>query len=134
MSKLKLLIAEDEKHTQLCYRKGIQKDLFKDIFGLIIASDGEQAVNYYNELKPDIVVLDYMMPGKTGRDVLKIIREEKSDTSTVVIMASGMSEKEKIMECTEIGLDGYIFKPINARDIGDQILGFYKKKYPDYNF
>lgn len=128
VSKLKLLIADDEKLTQLVYRKGIQKDPFKDIFSLIIASDGEQAVDYYNELKPDIVVLDYIMPGKTGLDVLKFIREEKSDTSTVVIMASGVSEKDKIMECAEIGLDGYIFKPISAKDIGDQILNFYKKK------
>lgn len=130
MSKLRLLIAEDEKLTQLSYRKGIQKDPFKDIFSLIIANDGEQAIEYYNELKPDIVVLDYLMPGKTGRDVLKFIREEKSDTSTVMIMASGLSEKDKIMECSEIGLDGYIFKPISARDIGDQILGFYRKKAP----
>jgi len=134
VSKLKLLIAEDEKHTRLGYRKGIQKDSFINIFSLIIANDGDQAVNYYNELKPDIVVLDYMMPGRTGRDVLKFIREEKSDTSTVVIMASGVSEKEKIMECAEIGLEGYIFKPINASSIGDQILGFYMKRYPDYSF
>lgn len=133
MSKLRVLIAEDEKNIRLMFRKGLQKDSFKDIFNLIVANDGEQAIEYYIELKPDIVVTDYMMPGKTGRDVLKFIREEKADTSTVVIMASSISDKEKIMECSEIGLDGYIFKPISARDIGDQILAFYKIKYPDFN-
>lgn len=133
MSKLKLLIAEDQKHAQLFYRKGIQNDSLKNVFSLIIANDGVQAIDYYNELKPDIVVLDYMMPGKTGLDVLKYIREEKSDTSTVVIIASGVSDKDMIAQCADIGIEGYIFKPISVKDIGDQILGFYKKRHPDYS-
>jgi CheY-like chemotaxis protein len=133
VSKLKLLVAEDEKLTQIIYRKGIQNDTYKNIYSLIIANDGEQAIDYYEELKPDVVVLDHIMPGKTGQDVLKFIREEKSDTSTVVIVASGVSEKDMIAQCADIGIDGYIFKPISARDIGNQILGFYKKKYPDYS-
>lgn len=134
MRKLRLLVAEDEKHVQLQYRKGIQKELFKDIFFLLIAKDGEQALEYYNDLKPDIVVLDHMMPAMTGFEVLKVIREDKADTSTIVIIASGISEKDKIMEFTQVGIDGYIFKPISARDIGDQILKFYKIKYPDNEF
>ncbi len=131
MGKLKLLIAEDEKVSQMLYRKGIELDKFKDVFDFTIVGDGEEALKTYENIQPDIVVLDIMMPIMSGFIVLKKNRQEQLDRSTVVIMASKLNEENDIKDCARIGIQGYIVKPINAKDIGDRILDCYQKKYPD---
>lgn len=131
MSKLKLLVAEDEKITQLLYEKGFQQTPFNDIFELTIVNDGEEALTIFQSIKPDVLVLDIMMPIMSGFTVLKKIREEKTNSSTVVVMASKLSEKSDIADCAKLGIDGYIVKPISAGNIGEKILAYYKRRFPE---
>lgn len=130
MDKLKLLIAEDEKITQLIYQKGFGSEPFKDIFDLTIVGNGEDAFNTYQRRKPDIVVLDIMMPVMSGYNVLKKIRTQVMDMSTVIIMASNLKGKDDVQDCLRLGIDGYIVKPFGVKEIGGQVYEYYKKKYP----
>lgn len=131
MSKLKLLIAEDEKAAQLIYKKAFQENRFNNIFDITIVNDGEEALKTFQGIKPDILVLDIMMPIMSGFNVLKKIREKKSNSSSVVIMVTKLSDKSDIADCAKLGIDGYIIKPIKAGNIGDKILAYYKKRFPE---
>ena len=124
MSSLKILVAEDEKVTQALYVKGLTEEYGE----LRIVSDGEQALSVYSEWKPDILLLDFSMPVLNGYQVLKEIRQAREDKQTAITMVTSMSEKEEIVACAQLGIQGYIVKPFKMADIGPKILGLYSGK------
>ncbi len=129
MDKLKILVADDDKTVQLLYQKGLPEDKFD----IKIVGDGSEALETYNSWKPDIVVLDIMMPVKSGYKALKEIREseEGKDEKTVVIMATAMADKNDIMDCLKLGIQGYMVKPFKHTEIAGKIIACYKKARPE---
>ncbi len=83
-------------------------------FDYISAFDGEQAIEEFNKHKPCLIVLDLMMPKKSGMDVCKVIRQ----TSNVpIIMLTAKSEEIDRVLGLEFGADDYIVKPFSAREV-----------------
>ncbi len=132
MDKLKILIAEDDRVIQMFYKEGLKEDVFVKI----IVDNGEEALRVYANWKPDIVLLDIKMPIKSGYEVLKEIRKRESFISesmkarakkTAVIMATGMTKKNDILDCTKLGIQGYIIKPFEVEEIANIILNYYNK-------
>jgi CheY-like chemotaxis protein len=118
MSKLKLLIAEDSKAMQAFYRKELSDDLYDQK----IVPDGERALEEYRGWRPDIVLLDMNMPVMNGYQTLKTIREEYRDRSTTIIMVTSANEKDDVIACARLGIQGYIVKPFKAEAINKAIL------------
>lgn len=123
MMPLKILIAEDEKVTQKLYQVALPKELCQHK----IASDGEEAMQLYDEWQPDIVILDFNMPNCNGYQVLKTIRNIRQDKSTVIIMVTGKPDKDSIVACAKLGVQGYIVKPFVARELAPKIIKIYKE-------
>jgi CheY-like chemotaxis protein len=123
MEKIKILIAEDDKDTLALYRKGLGVELFE----IRAAADGKEALHVYEEWHPDIMVLDIVMPVMTGYSVLKEIRETKKDRTTKIVMATALSTKHDIMDCSKLGISGYIIKPFQYQEIGTLIMNYLKK-------
>ena len=73
------------------------------------ASDGNEAVQKYKELQPDLVTLDVVMPDVDGVQALKNLRAE--DPQAVVVMVSAMGQEALIQEANEAGAKGFIVKP-----------------------
>ncbi len=124
--KLKILIAEDDKSTQMLYNKGLSDEWYEKH----IVGNGKDAVEIYKSWKPDIIVLDIMMPVMSGYETLKKIREMEKhtkDKSTTIIMATAMSSKGDILDCARVGIQGYIIKPFKHAEIGSRILSYYQK-------
>lgn len=84
-------------------------------FDTAIAYNGEQAIKIYESEEPDLILLDWSMPDVSGIDVLKHIR--KSQNFVPVIMITGKSAKEDIVEGLEAGADDYITKPFNWEEL-----------------
>ena len=124
MPKLKLLIAEDSKSIQFFY----QKELPEDVFEKRIVADGEKALAAYEEWQPDIVMLDLNMPIMNGHQVLKAIREKKGDNQTTIIIVTSLSEKDEIIACAKVGIQGYIVKPFKAAELPAKILACHGQK------
>ncbi|MBO4878874.1 MAG: response regulator transcription factor, partial [Clostridia bacterium] len=83
-------------------------------FDYISAYDGEQAIDEFNRKKPNLVILDLMMPKKNGMDVCRTIRQ----TSNVpIIMLTAKSEEIDRVLGLELGADDYIVKPFSAREV-----------------
>ncbi len=123
MKKLKILIAEDEKTTQALYKKGISEKAHD----MRIVGDGGRALEEYESWKPDVLVLDFTMPISNGYQVLKEVRENKNDSNITIIMVTSMSEKEEIVACAKLGIQGYIIKPFKVAELEQQIVKLYNQ-------
>ena len=125
--KIKILVVEDDHTTQLLYEKG----LFNQIFDKKVVASGKEALLVYNEWHPDIIALDVYLLEMTGYQVLKTIRTTIKDNETTIVMATSLSDKEDILSCMKLGIEGYIIKPFSCSEIGAKILGYYAKKEPE---
>ncbi|MBI3813949.1 MAG: response regulator [Nitrospinae bacterium] len=128
-TRLKILIADDDKGIQALYNKGLPDDWFEKH----IVGNGSDAIELYKSWRPDIIVLDIMMPVMSGYEALKKIREMEKyskDKSPAIIMATAMSSKNDILDCAKLGIQGYIIKPFKHTEIGGQILSYYRKINP----
>jgi DNA-binding response OmpR family regulator len=119
--RLKILIVEDDKMTRRLYEMRLAGKIFEAKF----AEDGEKGLKLYQDWKPDILILDLMLPYKSGYVLLKEIRE--ADPSVAVIVISALSSKEDVVSCSDLGIQGYFVKPINMTELNDRILDCYGK-------
>lgn len=76
------------------------------------AENGEEALSLIDSFKPHIVLLDLMMPGIDGWDIIKAIREKYSKEQMAIIVTSAITYYETITECKNNGVDDFITKPI----------------------
>ncbi len=120
--KLKLLVIEDNKVDRKQYENRLSGRIFEKAF----AEDGEIGARKYREFKPDIVLMDLMLPCKSGYNLLREIRAE--DASTAVIIVSSLDSKEDILACAKLGIEGYLVKPLNFSELNAKILDCYGKK------
>ena len=125
--KIRILIAEDDPVTQFLYDKGLSDRIFTK---KTVAS-GKEAILVYNEWHPDIIVLDIYLLEITGYQVLKAIRSVIKDKTTTIVMATSLSDREDILSCTNLGVEGYIVKPFSPKEIMGKILSCYAKKEPE---
>ena len=76
------------------------------------AGNGEEALSLVDSFKPHIVLLDLMMPGIDGWDIIKAIREKYSKEQMAIIVTSAITDYETITECKNNGVEDFITKPI----------------------
>ncbi|MDD5948537.1 MAG: response regulator [Lachnospiraceae bacterium] len=114
----KILIVDDSRTSRKVLR-GILEEAGYEIIGE--APDGEQGVQMYNELKPDIVTLDITMPVLDGIGALKKIKERDSDAKVVMVTAAG--QKSKMVEAVKYGASEFVAKPFDR----DQLSAIIKK-------
>jgi len=88
---------------------------------IVEASDGEEALRLARREKPALVVLDVMMPGMSGWEVCRAIREDASLESTGVIMLTGIGERLNEMTSPLYGADGFLDKPFELDDLTDKV-------------
>jgi len=123
VEKLKILIAEDDKITSMRYDRALDDAQFEKQF----VTDGEKVLELYETWKPDIMVLDIMLPTQSGYSVLKHIRQG-GDHSTVIIMATAMAQTGDIKDCLALGIQGYIVKPIDFSSVQQRILNSWSSR------
>ncbi|TNF59412.1 MAG: response regulator [Deltaproteobacteria bacterium] len=88
---------------------------------IVEASDGEEALRLARREKPNLVVLDVMMPGMSGWEVCRAIREDESLGGTGVIMLTGIGERLNEMTSPLYGADGFLDKPFELDDLADKV-------------
>ncbi len=127
MHKLKILVAEDDRTLRRIYDHFLKSEIFEKRF----AVNGEEALKIYSEWDPDIIVLDIMMPLLSGYSVLKVIREVKNDLLRCIVISSSLSSKLDILDCVDLGIQGYLVKPLNWKEVCSSLLAFYLKANPE---
>lgn len=127
MERLKILVVEDSMVFQEFYREVLANEIFEKRF----SDDGEDGLQVYQSWKPDIILLDMVLPAMSGRSVLKEIRQLHSDTTTAVIIQTTLADKKEVMACMQLGIQGYVVKPPDADGISAKILQCYGQTNPD---
>jgi DNA-binding response OmpR family regulator len=107
---ISVLVAEDDKNIA----ELLQMYLEKEGYAVTVANDGGQAVNKFRAIKPDLVLLDIMMPVMDGWGVCKAIRAE---SQTPVIMLTAKGEIDDKVQGLKAGADDYITKPFEMREV-----------------
>ncbi|HEX4478632.1 MAG TPA: response regulator [Polyangiaceae bacterium] len=115
--KVVILVADDEPSTLALVSSHVRSLGYK----VLEASDGDQAWQLAHENLPDLVVLDVMMPGMSGWEVCRKIREAVSLAHTGVIMLTGIGENLNEMTSPLYGADQYIDKPFEFADLDEKI-------------
>lgn len=104
-----LLVVDDNEGN----RDMLSRRLGKSGFTVEAVSSGREAIESIGRREPDLVLLDIMMPGMSGLEVLKVLRERHSTTELPIIMATANSKSEDIVEALELGANDYVTKPID---------------------
>lgn len=102
-----LLYVEDDPETRENYEY-VLKTLFKHVY---TAADGKKALELYHEKKPQIVLLDIVLPQIDGLEVAKQIREH--DAYTHIVMLTAYSQQEQLLRAVNLQLDAYLLKPVD---------------------
>lgn len=120
MSGIRILVAEDDANL----RSLITKYLDNEGYSVFSAANGEKALDMWYETPVDLAILDVMMPGSTGWEVLSEIREE---SEIPVIMLTAKREEEDRLKGFELGTDDYITKPFSSRELIMRVKALLKR-------
>ncbi len=102
----KILLADDEKAIRDLYKLRFEQESFKAIF----AKDGEEALKKIKKVKPDLVLLDIMMPKMSGLNVLEEMKKNPSTKDIPVVMLTVLSDDEARNKAFDLGAKYYLVK------------------------
>ena len=119
-----VLLVEDEEHIRLV----VEYNLRHDGFEVYIAENGPGALEVVRKVVPDAILLDWMLPGMDGLEVLTELKHDKTTEHIPVFMLTAKGMPSDINRALELGADDYITKPFNPRQLGEII----RKKLQQY--
>lgn len=123
MFKKKILIIEDTE-----FMKKLISDVLKEAgYEVVTASSGDEGLQKVREEKPDLVLLDVVMPGMDGFEVCRILREDESNNLMPIIMLTAQENEDHKLEGLELGADDYIIKPFNSRELVSRVRNTLKR-------
>jgi DNA-binding response OmpR family regulator len=119
----RILIAEDdEKQAEL-----IRLYLERDGYAVVVTHDGRTALEQIRSRQPDLIVLDWMMPGMDGLDVTRAVR---MDSDVPIIMLTARAAEDDLLLGLELGADDYIRKPFSPRELAARVRMVLRRRGP----
>jgi two-component system, OmpR family, response regulator len=109
----KVLLIEDEESLRNLYTKILTMRNYE----VESAADGEIALSLLKQFRPDVIVLDIVMPHYNGVEILKILKNDGDLKVIPVVMLTALSEMRRITECLDMGAIGYITKDSTVEEI-----------------
>ena len=119
-----ILVVDDEPKVARLARDYLEKNGFR----VLTAADGQSALTTARREKPDLIVLDLMLPNIDGREVCKILRRE---SDVPIIMLTALSEEIDQVTGLEIGADDYITKPFSVRMLVARVRALLRRTHGD---
>jgi DNA-binding response OmpR family regulator len=112
-----LLIADDDEDILTL----VHLRLSRSGFDIVVARDGEEALRLVRECRPDLAVLDWMMPKMNGIDVLREIRGGADTASIPVVLLTARVSDADMAEGFAAGADGYVAKPFSPQELASRV-------------
>ncbi len=116
-SKRRILIIDDDEHTRTLLRDFCEQSSF----AASVAADGEQIVQKLEQFRPDLVLLDLVLPNKDGFAVLKEIRDQREWTELPVVILTAVGDMDGKIRGMELGADDFITKPFKLVDLQTRV-------------
>ena len=107
----RILVAEDEPEMAM----GLKDNLQFEGYEVVVASDGEQAISLAESERPDLILLDIMMPKVDGLEVCRRVR--RTGSAVPIVMLTAKSQEADVVRGLEAGADDYVTKPFGVREL-----------------
>jgi two-component system, OmpR family, alkaline phosphatase synthesis response regulator PhoP len=109
----KILVVEDEPDI----RKLVQYNLTQERFSVLEAEDGEQALKLLQHERPNLVILDLMLPGLSGIELCKLLKQRNETAKLPILMLTAKAGEADRIVGLEMGADDYLAKPFSPREM-----------------
>ena len=123
----KILIADDEPDIL----EIIQYNLVKEGYEVITARDGDEALAKARMHKPDLIILDIMMPKKNGVEVCELLRMQPSFKDTLIIFLTALNDESSHIKGLESGADDYVSKPISPKVLMSRVNALFRRLHKE---
>ena len=120
MNRKKILLVDDSP-TAILWQRLILED---DPYDIVVACDGEEAVRVAKAERPDLVLLDVVMPRMNGFETLRTLRADISLRGMPILMVTTRSEMGNVMEGFENGCNEYITKPVDRTELLTKVRSY----------
>ncbi len=122
----RILLIEDEERLSLVLKTFFEKKRFK----VDCVSDGEDALFQAESIKPDLVLLDWMLPNMSGLEICRQIRTTKGLKKTPIIFLTAKGEEEDKLRALDTGADDYITKPFSQLELLARVNALLRRSNP----
>lgn len=119
----KILIADDEPDIL----EILKYNLSNEGYEVITAKDGDEALEKARRTQPDLIVLDVMMPRKTGVEVCQLLRAQPAFKETLIIFLTALNDEGTQVKGLETGADDYISKPVSPKVLLSKINALFRR-------
>jgi CheY-like chemotaxis protein len=113
MSKKKILVVDDSRTALFMVTTILRKERYE----LVTACDGEQALEVATAERPDLILMDVIMPRKTGFEACRELKRREDTRAIPVILVTTRGEGENVEAGFQSGCNDYVTKPINAQEL-----------------
>ncbi len=121
----KILIADDEPDIL----EILEYNLSAEGFTVVKAKDGAEALDVARNEKPDLIILDVMMPRKNGMEVCQLLRSQAEFNQTLIIMLTALSDESSHIKGFEMGADDYVSKPISPKVLISRVNALFRRTF-----
>jgi DNA-binding response OmpR family regulator len=112
-----VLVADDDRDVLNLVRFRLEREGVR----VVTASDGEAALQLARDERPDVCVLDVMMPKLNGFEVLKELRDDEATAGIRVILLTARSGESDVDQAFDVGADDYVTKPFNPQELRQRV-------------
>lgn len=123
----KILIADDEPDIL----EIIGYNLTREGYQVTTAKDGDEALTKAKLIKPELIILDIMMPKKSGVEVCEILRSKPAFRDTLIIFLTALSDEGSHVKGLETGADDYLSKPISPKVLLSKVNSLFRRVKPE---
>src|SRR5208283_6139237 len=123
----KVLIVEDEEALALL----LQYNLEAEGFRVSLAQRGDEAEVAISEDPPDLVILDWMLPGLSGIEICRRLRSREATRTLPVIMVTGRGEEAERVRGLSVGADDYVVKPFSVPELMARVHALLRRSRPE---
>jgi len=120
----KVLIADDEPDI----REILEYNLAAEGFEVVVAKDGDDALDKAKKSKPDLILLDVMMPKKSGVEVCRLLRLQPAFAETLIVMLTALGDDGSVIKGLETGADDYIAKPVSPKVLITRLNALFRRQ------
>jgi len=125
----KILVADDEPDIL----EIIGYNLAKEGYQVTTAKDGDDALSKAKLVSPDLIILDIMMPKKSGVEVCELLRAKPAFKDTLIIFLTALSDEGSQVKGLETGADDYVSKPISPKVLVTKVNSLFRRIKPEQN-
>ena len=126
MAKQRVLVVDDDKEVARLMRAYLEQAGFD----VLVANNGETAVHTLRREKPDLLLLDLMLPDRDGYDITRLVRADPVLAGTPIIMLTARVDVTDKIVGLEMGADDYVTKPYNPREVVARVRARLRSQEP----